>query len=135
MKKPVFLAACLFLTPYLAIAATERAATERAVTERSMVRDVDANNTGINKRDRDDRTLTPMDQMNNQSDLNITQDIRQSLMKGEFSTDAKNIKVITRNGAVTLRGPVKSAAELERIRAQVKAMPGIKSIDNQLQVK
>lgn len=135
MKKPVLLAACLILTPYLAIAATERAATERAATERSMLRDGDANNTGINKRDRDDRTLTPMDQMNNQSDLNITQEIRQALMKGEFSMDAKNIKVISRNGTVTLRGPVKTAAELKQISVLVKAMPGIKSIDNQLQVK
>ena len=49
--------------------------------------------------------------------------------------DAKNIKVITRNGTVTLRGPVKTAAELARINVMVKAMPGIKSIDNQWQVK
>lgn len=130
MSKPIFLAACLILTPYLASAANEP-----AITEKPMLRDGNASNTGINKRDRDDKTLTPMDQLNNQADLNITQDIRQALMKGEFSMDAKNIKVITRNGAVTLRGPVKSAAELERISVQVKALPGIKSIDNQLQVK
>lgn len=130
MKKPMILAAGLILTPYLAIAATEPAATEKP-----MVQDVDASNTGINKRDRDDQTLTPMDQMNNPSDLKITQEIRQALMKEEFSMDAKNIKVITRNGMVTLRGPVETAAELEKISAMVKAMPGIKSIDNQLQVK
>ena len=130
MKKHMILAACLSLTPHLAIAETERAATEKP-----MVHDGDASNTGINKRDRDDQTLTPMDQMNNPSDLKITQEIRQALMKGEFSMDAKNIKVITRNGAVTLRGPVETAAELEQIRVLVKARPGIKSIDNQLQVK
>ena len=100
-----------------------------------MVHDRDASNTGINERDRDDKTLTPMDQMNNQSDLKITQEIRQALMKGEFSMDAKNIKIITRNGAVTLLGPVKTASELEKISVLVKTMPGIKSIDNQLQVK
>ncbi|MDP1925434.1 MAG: BON domain-containing protein [Thiobacillus sp.] len=130
MKKHMILAACMSLTPYLAIAATEPAATEKP-----MVRDRDASNTGINKRDRDDTTLTPMDQMNNPSDLKITQEIRQALVKGEFSMDAQNIKVITRNGTVTLRGPVKTAAEREKISALVKAMPGIKSIDNQLQVK
>jgi len=130
MKKQMILAACLSLTPYLAIAATELAATETPT-----VHDGDASNTSINKRDRDDKTLTPMDQMNNESDLKITQEIRQALMKGEFSLDAKNIKVITRNGAVTLRGPVETAAELEKISVLVKAMPGIKSIDNQLQVK
>jgi len=130
MKKQMILAACLILTPYLAIAANEPAATEKP-----MVQDGDASNTGINKRDRDDKTLTPMDQMENESDLKITQEIRQSLMKGEFSMDAQNIKVITRNGTVTLRGPVETAAEREKIDALVKAMPGIKSIDNQLQVK
>jgi osmotically-inducible protein OsmY len=130
MKKQIILAACLILTPYLAIAATEPAATEKP-----MVDDGDASNTRINKRDRDDQTLTPMDQMNNPSDLKITQEIRQALMKGEFSMDAKNIKVITRDGTVTLRGPVETAAELEKIDALVKAMPAIKSIDNQLEVK
>ncbi len=126
----MILAAALILTPYLAIAATEPAATEKP-----MAHDGDASNTGINKRDRDDRTLTPMDQKNNQSDLKITQEIRQALMKDEFSMDAKNIKVITRNGTVTLRGPVKTDAELQKISVLVKATPGIKSIDNQLQVK
>jgi osmotically-inducible protein OsmY len=130
MKQHMMFAACLSLTPYLAIAATEPAATEKP-----RVHDGDASNTGINKRDRDDKTLTPMDQLNNPSDLKITQEIRQALMKGEFSMDAKNIKVITRNGAVTLRGPVKTAAELEQINVLVKAMPSVKSIDNQLQVK
>ena len=130
MKKQMILVASLILTPYLAIAATEPAATAKP-----LVHDADASNTGINKRDRDDKTLTPMDQMNNQSDLKITQEIRQGLMKDEFSMDAKNIKVITRNGTVTLRGPVKTAAERERISLLVKAVPDIKSIDNQLQVK
>jgi len=130
MQKHMILATCLILTPYLAIAETEPAATEKP-----LVHDGDASNTGINKRDRDDKTLTPMDQMNNPSDLKITQEIRQALMKGEFSMAAKNIKVITRNGTVTLRGPVETAAELKQISVLVKAMPGIKSIDNQLQVK
>lgn len=130
MKKQMILAACLILTPYLAMAATEPVASTKP-----LVQDVDASNTGINKRDRDDKTLTPMDQMNNPSDLKITQKIRQALMKGEFSMDAKNIKVITRDGNVTLRGPVKTTAELERISVLVKPMPGIKSIDNQLQVR
>ena len=130
MKKRMILAACLILTPYLAIAATDT-----VTPGKPMVHREDANNTGINKRDRDDKTLTPMDQMNNPSDLKITQKIRQELMKDEFSMDAKNIKVITRNGTVTLRGPVMTAAEREKIGVLVKAMPGIKSIDNQLQVK
>lgn len=158
MKKQMILAASLVLIPYLAIAANESVSTEKSTAQdkgtgttgvsksdrdgKTMTsmdqknsQSKDADNTGVNKRDRDDKTLTPMDQKNNQSDLNITQDIRQALMKDEFSTDAKNIKVITRDGKVTLRGPVSSAAEREKINTLVKAMPGIKSFDNQLQVK
>lgn len=135
MKKRLILAASLILTPYLATAANEPAATEPEATGQPVARDGDPNNTGINTRDRDDKTLTPMDQMNNEADLKITQEIRQALIEGEFSLDAKNIKVITRNGEVTLRGPVETAAEREKIDALVKAMPGIKRIDNQLQVK
>ena len=140
MKKQMIFAASLIVTPYLAFAASEPApnqpaTTQSATSEKQMGHDRDANNTGINKRDRDDKNLTPMDQMNNKADLKITQEIRQALMKDEFSMDAKNIKVITRNSVVTLRGPVKSAAELEKINIAVKAIPGIKSIDNQLQVK
>ena len=129
MKNPYLLAACLALTPCLAIAATE------TVSKKPAVREAEASNTAINERDRDGKTLTPMDQMNNASDLKVTQEIRQALMKGEFSTDAKNIKVITRNGMVTLRGPVETSAELKKVTELVKPMPGVKSIDNQLQVK
>lgn len=94
-----------------------------------------ADNTGMNKRDRDDRTVTPMNQSNNKEDLEITQAIRKSLMKQELSTNAKNIKVITQNGDVTLRGPVNNKAELEKIAQLVKAVPGIKNLNNELEVK
>lgn len=136
MKKRIFFTACLILTPCLAIAATGPTGTSTSEVQdgKSTAHDTDAANTGINKRDRDDKTLTPMDQMNNESDLKLTQDIRQALMNDEFSMDAKNIKVITRDGEVTLRGPVDTAAELEKISVLVKAMPGLKSLDNQLQV-
>nr|MBS0022073.1 BON domain-containing protein [Gammaproteobacteria bacterium] len=46
-----------------------------------------------------------------------------------------HFKVITRDGTVTLRGPVETDAELEAINALVEAIPGIQSIDNQLQAK
>jgi len=56
-------------------------------------------------------------------------------MKQKLSTDAKNIKVITQNGAVTLRGPVSSRAELETIAKLAKAVPGVKTLTNKLEVK
>src|SRR5204862_6182501 len=69
-------------------------------------------NTATNDRDRSGETQTSGDQPNSSADLKITQAIRRALMKDrELSTTAKNIKVVTANGHVTLRGPVKSAQE------------------------
>ena len=62
------------------------------------------------------KPATSGDQSNSSADLKITQAIRQALMKdGELSTTAKNIKVITANGQVTLRGPVNNAQEKAKI--------------------
>ena len=73
-------------------------------------------NTATNERDRSGETKTSGDQSNSSADLKTTQAIRQALMKdGELSTTAKNIKVITANGQVTLRGPVKTAQEKAKI--------------------
>jgi len=93
-------------------------------------------NTATNERDRSSETKTSGDQSNNSADLKITQAIRQALMKDrELSTTAKNIKVITANGQVTLRGPVKSAQEKAKIDQIAKSAAGGAQIDNQLDVE
>src|SRR5205814_6887132 len=62
-----------------------------------------ADNTAVNQRDRSGETNTSGDQSNSSADWKITQAVRRALMKdGELSTTAKNIKVITANGQVTL---------------------------------
>jgi hyperosmotically inducible periplasmic protein len=93
-------------------------------------------NTETNERDRSSETKTSGDQSNSSVDLKITQAIRQALMKdGELSTTAKNIKVITANGQVTLRGPVKTAQEKAKIDQLARSAAGGAQIDNQLDVK
>lgn len=52
-----------------------------------------------------------------------------------LSTNAKNVKIITENGVVTLRGPVASEAEKEQIGAMVKVCAGVDKYTNQLEVK
>jgi hyperosmotically inducible protein len=95
-----------------------------------------SDNTATNQRDRSDETKTSGDQSNSSADLKTTQAIRQALMKdGELSTTAKNIKVITANGHVTLRGPVKTAQEKAKIDQLAKSATGGAQIDNQLDVK
>jgi hyperosmotically inducible periplasmic protein len=93
-------------------------------------------NTAINERDRSGETKTSGDQSNSSADLKTTQAIRQALMKdGELSMTEKNIKVITANGHVTLRGPVKTAQEKAKIDQLAKSAAGGAKIDNQLDVK
>jgi len=93
-------------------------------------------NTATNERDRSGETKTSGDQSNSSADLKITQAIRQALMKDrELSTTAKNIKVITANGQVTLRGPVKSAQEKAKIDQIAKSAAGGVQIDNQLDIE
>ena len=95
-----------------------------------------ADNTAINERDRSADSQTSGDQSNSSADLKITQAIRQALMKdSELSITAKNIKVITTNGQVTLRGPVKTAQEKTKIDQLAKSAAGGAHIDDQLDVK
>ena len=93
-------------------------------------------NTATNGRDRSGETKTSGDQSNSSADLKTTQAIRQALMNdGELSMTAKNIKIITANGHVTLRGPVKTAQEKAKINQLAKSAAGGAQIDNQLDVK
>jgi len=97
---------------------------------------VDANNTATNQRDRSGETKTSGDQSNTSADLQITQAIRRGLMKDDnLSSDAKNIKVITANGQVTLRGPVNNAREKTKVEQIVKSAAGGAQIVDQLDVK
>jgi hyperosmotically inducible periplasmic protein len=97
---------------------------------------VQPDNTKVNERDTNTAAPTPGDQGNNQTDLKITQQIRQAVMAdGALSFTAKNVKIITQNGKVTLRGPVKSEDERSRIEAAARKVAGAAQVDNQLEVK
>jgi hyperosmotically inducible protein len=96
----------------------------------------DADNTARNVRDREAPALTPTDQGESASDREITQQVRQAVVAhDDLSMNAKNAKIITRDGVVTLRGPVKSPAEKTRIGALAAKAPGVKRVDNQLEIE
>jgi len=98
--------------------------------------DAAPDNTKVNERDRNDAALTPMDQSNAKTDLKITQQIRQAVMADStLSFSAKNVKIITQGGKVTLRGPVKSEQERSNIEAAARKVAGVAEVDNQLEVK
>ena len=94
-----------------------------------------ADNTKVNERDQKTAALTPGDQGENEVDRTITQKIRQGVMKNDgLSVTAKNVKIITANAVVTLRGPVKSDKEKTDIVTIAQGTDGVKRVDNQLEV-
>ncbi|MGZ8464490.1 MAG: BON domain-containing protein [Candidatus Binatia bacterium] len=112
------------------------AKTEQSKTEQpSQPAVVAADNSGRNERDRNDATKTAGDQAENEADRTISQNIRQAIGADEsVSTNGKNAKIITVDGIVTLRGPVKSEKEKTNIGAKAQQIAGVKSVDNQLEI-
>jgi len=95
----------------------------------------EADNTDKNERDRSGVSETPFDQKENASDLAISQAIREAVVDDDaLSMDAKNVKIITADGVVTLRGPVSSIQEKSTIAATAKRTSGVKSVNDQLEV-
>jgi len=112
---------------------------ERTAYDRTVVTNANANadNSKQNVRDRNDATLTPGDQGTTESDRNITQQVRKSLVSNDngYSVTAQNVKIITVNGKVTLRGPVKTDAEKTGIVSLAKNIAGQDNVEDQLEVK
>jgi osmotically-inducible protein OsmY len=93
-------------------------------------------NSRVNARDKNGSTLRPLDQSSGEQDRKITQQIREAVDKdGSLSFTAKNAKIITINGKVTLRGVVKTNAESVAIDALAKKVVGASQVDNFLEVK
>ena len=93
-------------------------------------------NTKVNERDRDKSEPTADQQKENSSDRDITQQIRQSVMKDKsLSSYAHNVKIISENGKVTLKGPVRSDEEKAAIEAKAAAIAGQDKVTSELEVK
>jgi sporulation protein YlmC with PRC-barrel domain len=84
---------------------------------------------------RNDRTLTPLDQGNSQADINTTAQIRKDIIAADgMSVDAKNVKIITKDGEVTLRGAVNSDEEKHNVGEIATQVAHSGNVDNQLEV-
>jgi len=94
-----------------------------------------ANHTRINAPNRNRRDLTADQQSNTKGDIELTRSIRQALMNDRsLSTAAHNITIVSVNGRVTLRGPVKSLREKAAIDAKAEAIAGKDKVDNDLNI-
>jgi hyperosmotically inducible periplasmic protein len=113
---------------------SERTVNKPVLTDPAASRDAD--NTGVNKRDADSNlTKTPTDQSENKKDLEITAAIRKRLTDTEASINAQNVKIVTQDGKVTLRGPVKNDNEKQMIERIARDVAGEGNVENQLEVE
>ena len=107
-----------------------------AVTMAQDSAPVAPNNTAVNVRDRAPDAITAGEQSNAKGDVALTRKIRRAAVKDHsLSMLAHNVKIVTANGNVTLRGPVNSEAEKVAIARKAKAIAGARNFDNQLEVK
>lgn len=98
---------------------------------------VDVPQAASEKKDAPTETKSPLDQSNRPEDIKITQAIRKAVIADEtLSMSAKNVKIITADGKVTLVGPVKNVAEKDKIVAYAKESAGtVAEVVNQIEVK
>jgi hyperosmotically inducible protein len=87
------------------------------------------------KQNKDQTSPTADQQKITPSDRAITQKIRKAVHDDtSLSTYAHNIKIITQDGKVTLRGPVRSEDEKNNLQAKAAAVAGKENVTNQLEV-
>lgn len=92
-------------------------------------------NTKINKQDGSQNATTAQQQKETPADLELTQHVRKAIMADEsLSTYAHNVKIISQNGTVTLKGPVRSEKEKQAIAAKAAAVAGNDKVVNELSV-
>ncbi len=125
MKRILLSVLCISALTFSAAAEDKESAAKPAV-----------DNTAKNERDASGDSKTSGDQSESPEDIKITAAIRRAIVADDSLTmTATNVKIITADGKVTLRGPVKTAAEKTKIAELAKKEAGKATIDNQLEVK
>lgn len=94
------------------------------------------NNSGMNAPAKAGGAPTADQQSNSQGDLALTRQIRRSVEKdNSLSVVAHQVKIISANGMVVLRGPVKTENEKQVIGAKAEAIAGADKVNNEIQVE
>ena len=92
-------------------------------------------NSKTNQGDASKGAVTAEQQKMDPADRNTTKQIRSAIFKDKsLSTYAHNIKIITQDGKVTLKGPVRTDEEKAGIAAKAAALVGAENVTNQLEV-
>jgi hyperosmotically inducible protein len=92
-------------------------------------------NTKVNTRDRAKTAVTADQQSETAADRDMTKQIRQAVMADKsLSTYAHNVKIVTRGGKVTLRGPVRSEDEKQTLAAKATEIAGAGKVTNEITI-
>lgn len=92
-------------------------------------------NTARNTRDRQPNAKTADQQSNTKSDVDVTRQIRRAIVADQaLSANAHNVKIITRGGKVTLKGPVRNQDEKQLVEAKAIEIAGAGNVRNQISV-
>ncbi|HEY6023043.1 MAG TPA: BON domain-containing protein [Pseudolabrys sp.] len=119
-----------------AIAMANSSAFAQQTSAEAPVSAPSADNTKINQRDRSAETIKPTDQPNASADIKLAAAVRSEIVNDKsLSMMAHNVKLVAANGVVTLRGPVASDGEKQKVGKCAAAVSGVSHVDNQLDVK
>jgi hyperosmotically inducible protein len=92
-------------------------------------------NSKTNQGDQDKASPTSEQQRMNRADRDFTKKTRAAILNDKsLSTNARNIKIITQGGKVTLKGPVRSDEEKAAIESKATESVGVGNVTNQLEV-
>ncbi len=92
-------------------------------------------NSAQNEKPNNREVMIPTDQGNSERDVQITKDIRSSIMAADLSFNAKNIKIITKDENVVLKGVVENQSEHESILKIARNHANSAKISDELEAK
>lgn len=136
MRKIGFFALVALTVNYTAVAAALAEDAVKAEQKFEVSQEKAPNNSSKNARDEKLGKATAQNQSPQKKDVEITRELRKAIMATSgMSVDGQNVKIITRKGIVTLRGPVSSESEKNVIGDLVKNCSSVVSFTNQLEIK
>jgi osmotically-inducible protein OsmY len=127
--------ATLALAAGVALTGCKRSGSHEEPAQKTAEPPPAADNTGVNKRDREANSPTADQAGQSQTDVDLAAHIRRSIVDDDkLSMNAHNVKIIVKDGTVTLKGPVKSAEEKQAIQQKAAAQVAPDKVVNELEI-
>lgn len=135
MMRAVLLSALLASFPFVLAQNSSQSPSDPQQMPGDASQQAQPDNTKVNKRDRSAHEPTADQQKESASDRDLARQIRKALTDDKsLSTYARNVKVIVQNGQVTLKGPVRSDDEKQKIESAATSIAGAGKVTDQLEV-